>query len=633
MCGLVAMVGLDRPVDPEALARATAALEHRGPDGTRTWIAADRAAGLGHTRLAVIDLAGGTQPIASEDGTCVIAVNGELYDHQRLRRTLEARGHRFATRSDSEVALHLYEDHGPECLAHLRGEFALLIWDARLRRIFAARDRFGIKPLYYMRSGGLLLFASEAKAFAAAGHRLRWDAERYHDGLFGCAAADRTLFAGVQQVPPGHYLLAGPDAFELRRYWDADYPVTGAGAARGDREWVDALREAVQEAVQLRMQADVPVGCLVSGGLDSSAALGIARRCTAGPLAAFTVAFDRPEYDESEVARETARWADAEFHPVPVTDADFAAVFADAVWHAEALIYNGHAPARFLLARAVRRAGYKVVLAGEGADELGAGYAFLSRALDARPGGRLARAFELGRRLLARSSEAEQRIAAVSPGLVWAGRLIGFPRDILDYMGATAATLRGLLAPGHLRRMEGRDPFRNLMASLRWRDQLAGRPPVKQLLYLWLKTAFATYVLGGERMDMAHGLELRLPYLDHRLFELARDLPPALYLRDGHQKWVLREALAPFVTPRVRHSRKQPFVAPPSCLRRSSPLYELAQDTVRGAAMDRVPFLDSAAARGLMDRLSALDDRERSAYDPVVLLLLSTCVLQERFGL
>jgi len=226
MCGIVAMYSDREPISSELLRRATERLYHRGPDGQRQWIAAHRRVGLGHARLSIIDLTTGDQPIANEDERLHIVVNGEFYDYERIQRELEARGHRLRTRSDSEIALHLYEDFGAQCLHHLRGEFAFALWDEPNQTLFAARDRFGIKPLFYAVRDGTVVLASEAKALFAAGVPARWDPASFHqaNSLVPIPDQDRSLFDGVRQVPPGHYLLVSRGNLQVVRYWDFDYP-------------------------------------------------------------------------------------------------------------------------------------------------------------------------------------------------------------------------------------------------------------------------------------------------------------------------------------------------------------------------------------------------------------------------
>src|SRR6267142_1957092 len=224
MCGIVAILSKQEPIAAESLRLATHSLDHRGPDEQHHWISPNGRVGLGHARLTIIDLVTGAQPIASEDGHLQIVVNGEFYDFERIRRELESRGHQFRTRSDSEIALHLYEEMGPACLEHLRGEFAFAIWDEQEQTLFAARDRFGIKPLFYARIKDTLYLASEVKALFAAGVPANWDQESMFQNLFLCVDQDRSLFQGIRQVPAGHYLIARPGSIELAPYWDANYP-------------------------------------------------------------------------------------------------------------------------------------------------------------------------------------------------------------------------------------------------------------------------------------------------------------------------------------------------------------------------------------------------------------------------
>src|SRR6059058_2798441 len=270
MCGIVAIFSRQKPVAADVLQRATKSLRHRGPDGQRYWIAPDRRVGLGHARLSIIDLTTGDQPIANEDETLRIIVNGEFYGYESIQKELEQGGHRLRTRSDSEIALHLYEDLGAHCLHRLRGEFALLLWDSANRTLFAARDRFGIKPLFYAFHNETLYFASEVKALFAAGVPARWDAESISNSVEYGGCQVRTLFDGIFQVPPGHFVIATDKHIQMNQYWDFNYPRTERSSPeRSDAEYSEELRSTLEEAVRLRLRADVPVGCYLSGGLDS----------------------------------------------------------------------------------------------------------------------------------------------------------------------------------------------------------------------------------------------------------------------------------------------------------------------------------------------------------------------------
>ncbi len=332
MCGIVGIFSSGSPVSPQALAAATAALGHRGPDGCRTWVASDGHAGLGHTRLSIV-APSSVQPIGSEDGTHQLVVNGEFYGFAAIRRQLRECGHSFQGETDSEIGVHLYEERGPGCLEQLRGEFALVLWDARKGVLFAARDRFGIKPLFYAQVGDSLVLASEAKALFAAGHLAAWDHETVYQQIFGAFRSNRTLFSGVRQVPPGHYLYGPPGAVRLVRYWDVHYPAHRSRRHFSEEECVARVRGLLMDAVRLRMQAHAPVGYLLSGGLDSSAVLSLAAAYSSQPVKAFTVAFPVAAYDESAKARSSASHVGADLQVVPVSDLDVAENFAESVRH------------------------------------------------------------------------------------------------------------------------------------------------------------------------------------------------------------------------------------------------------------------------------------------------------------
>ena len=266
MCGIVAAFSTRDTVSAETLERGTRRLYHRGPDGQRWWISDDGRVGLGHARLSIIDLTTGDQPIASEDGQIQIVVNGEFYGYEAIQRELEQRGHRLRTKSDSEIALHLYEDYGLQFLHHLRGEFALVLWDGRQRRIVAARDRFGIKPLFHAWVGGTLYFASEAKALFAMGVPARWDEESVFQAVSLAGYPSRTMYDGVFKIPPGHYAIATERHLQVNQYWDFDYPKAGqANEKKNEADHVAEFRAVLEEAVRIRLRADVPVGVYLSG--------------------------------------------------------------------------------------------------------------------------------------------------------------------------------------------------------------------------------------------------------------------------------------------------------------------------------------------------------------------------------
>jgi asparagine synthase (glutamine-hydrolysing) len=643
MCGFVGLFSTRAAISPEALRRATACLAHRGPDGQGHWIAPSGDVGLGHVRLAIIDPSGGDQPLANEDGQIVVVVNGEFYDFERIRADLQARGHRFRTGSDSEILVHLYEEYGAHCLHHLRGEFAFLLWDARRKRLLAGRDRFGIKPLFYADIAGTLAFASEVKALLAAGLPARWDHETFAQftALTGYAP-DRSLFQGARQVPPGHYLLASAGERQLVRYWDFDYAPGEAAPstdAASDARHIEQFRATLDEAVRLRLRADVPVACYLSGGLDSCAVLGLAARHSSTPIRAFNLSFERPEYDEEPIAREMAARCNAEFVSIPIRQQDLAESFSDAVWHSEQTFFNSHGVAKYRLSRAVREQGYRVVLTGEGSDEITAGYPHFRR--DMLLYDREGQDATALRGLL---TELEQG-NAVSRGILLPDgqslpldavrRVIGFAPSWIETFASNGFKAHGVLAADFLAEQAGRDPLLSVLEGLDVGGQLRGRPAVHQSLYLWSKIMLPNYILSvlGDRMEMANSVEGRVPFLDHRVVELARSLPVSLKLRGMTEKYVLREAARPVLTATVYARQKHPFLAPPAAAAPDGPLHELMQTTLRGHSLQRVPFYDRHKVIKLLDSLPQRTPAARAALDFVLMQIMSACVLASRFGL
>jgi asparagine synthase (glutamine-hydrolysing) len=639
MCGIVAVVHPAGGVSHGPLQRAAEALYHRGPDRQRTWVAAHGRVGLAHARLSIIDLTTGDQPIANEDGDLHIVVNGEFYDFESIRRELEGHGHHFHTRSDSEIALHLYEDVGTRCLQRLRGEFAFALWDERNGTLFAARDRFGIKPLYYAFYRGAFLLASEVKALAALGLPLRWDAEVLYDSHFAVTVPDRSPFVDVFQVPPGHYLVTNGAHLRVLPYWDFDYPAAAAlKSAQNPQESVERFAHAFEEAVRLRLRADVPVACYLSGGIDSCAVLGVASRISTQPIRAYTLSFDHAAYDERGIAEEQARLSGADFYPIDIRYHDLADHFADALYFAERPFINAHCVAKYLLSRAVRDSGVRVVLTGEGSDEILAGYPTFRRDLVLYNADRLEP--ETAQRLLKELGEANRVSQGImlpdgsSGGVSSVQGVLGFMPTLCEVWQQLGAAMSGLLAPDFAARFPGRDPLRVLLDNLDVQRQMTGRDPVNQSLYLWSKTTLPNYILSnlGDRMEMAHSVEGRLPFLDHHVVEEVARMPVTMKINGMIEKYVLREAARPVLTDAVYRRQKHPFLSPPAALETDSSLYALIQDTLRGPALDGPGIYDRAQVTRLLDAVHDMDVAGRTRVDAVLTWLTSICLLHQRLG-
>src|SRR5215469_5135907 len=627
MCGIAAFFSSER-ISAESLKRATDSLHHRGPDSQGAWLSPNQRVALGHARLSIIDLSTGDQPIANEDERIHIVVNGEFYDFERQRRQLEQSGHLFRTRSDSEIALHLYEEFGAHCVQQLRGEFALVLWDEANQSLFAARDRFGIKPLYYAVHDGTLYLASEIKALFVAGVPARWDDESFYQVATGPAMPDRTLFDGVYQVPPGHYLTATTNGMRILRYWEFYYPPADELGAdkRDESAFVEEFASVFEEAVRLRLRADVPVGCYLSGGLDSCSVLGCAARLSSSPIQAFTLTFDQAAYDEGDIAREMAARVGAKFHPIPI-------------WHSETLCANGHGVSKFLLSRAVRDAGYKVVYTGEGSDEIFGGYVHFR--IDMLRRNTQGQATEEVERLVQQLEAAN----SVSRGMLMpvgdtgsqdsVERLLGFVPGCLKLFAAGGQQRQTLFDADFKARFAGRDSIRLFLDSLDLPAVLNGRDALNKSLYVWAKSVLPNYILNllGDRMEMAHSVEGRVPFLDHHVVECVCRAPVSLKIRGVTEKYLLREAAKPLITETAYRRQKHPFLSPPGTTVPTERLHEMMQDTLRDPALGSLPFYDQKKIVALLDQLSVMSDSDRIGWDPVLMSVLSACVIQERFGL
>jgi len=642
MCGIVALFSDRDPISHNVIVSALDTLHHRGPDGRQHWISPTGEAGLGHARLSIIDLENGTQPLHSEDNQVHVVVNGEFYDFERIRQDLESRGHRFRTCSDSEIVLHLYEEYGVHCVHHLRGEFAFVLWDQRQRRMIAVRDRFGIKPLFYAQIGSTTVFASEAKALFAAGLPAQWDREQFIPrALTTWYAPDRSVFNGVHQVPPGHHMILSQGNRRTTRYWDFDYPIDAGDASSKNNqgEYIEQLRSVLDQAVRLRLRADVPVACYLSGGLDSCTILGLAARHATTPVRAFTLSFSDPAYDEQAIAREMADKANAQFTPISVTANDIADDFSKAIWHAEQPFANAHGVAKYTLSRAVKNAGYRVVLTGEGSDEILAGYPHFRR--DMLLYNRQGQAPEIIEQLLKDLNDGN----AVSKKIMLPegdSLSLGSIRSVLGYVpswmeacSTVGFALLPFIAKDFVSQSSNHDYFFGLLDSIDVQGQLHGRAPVNQSSYLWSKTMLPNYILSmlGDRMEMGNSVEGRIPFLDHHVVEAVCKMPVSIKINGMTEKYVLREAAKPFITSTVYQRQKHPFLAPPATFEDNTRLCDLMQSVLRGSAFQRVPFYDHKKILGLLDHLPKLPPAQRNRVDPLLISIMSTSLLAEQFGL
>ncbi len=469
----------------------------------------------------------------------------------------------------------------------------------------------------------------------------RWSPEAIYAGGF-IVPGERTLFHGVRAVPPGHCLRATAEGYRLQQYWDIDYPADAlAPPAQSDQQYIQGFREVLEESVKTRLRADVPVGCYLSGGIDSCAVLGLAARHHSGPVRAYTLTFDGAQYDEGPIAREMARLVGADFHPVPITQSDLAANFRDSVVQAELPCINAHTVAKYTLSRAVRESGYKVVLTGEGSDEILAGYPHFRRDMIlyhtagqdpadvAMLMQQLEEANQVSRGLLLPAGETDSGAICQE--------LLGFAPSWLDAQTGLVLRLRRIMRDDYIADQRGEDIVGTLFASLDVRRRLQGRNAVHAALYLWGKTVLPHYILSnlGDRMEMAHSIEGRVAFMDHHVAEYLHQVPVSLKIRGMTEKYILREAVRDVITDTVYRRQKHPFLSPPATLHPDGDLHELMQDTLRGSAGAAVPFFDHARLVDLLDSATdpGLDFGERIVLDQLLTLSLSLAFLNEGFGL
>lgn len=549
MCGLVGYMDMrgERRADREILERMTKTLVHRGPDSFGYFL--DETMGLGFRRLSIIDVEGGDQPIYNEDGSIVLLCNGEIYNYLELRNILLHKGHVFRTNSDVEVLLHLYEEDGIEFLNKLNGQFAFAIYDTRNKRLFLARDHLGINPLYYTVVDDVLIFASEIKAILE--HPM---AHREVDltGLdqtfsFPGLVSPRTMFKGIESLKSGHHLTITDARMKITEYWDLDYPKIGElSYDKSESYYVERLGELFERAVKYRLQSDVPVGFYLSGGLDSSLIGAMINKASPERRRhSFSITFTEKEMCESKYQRMLTAQLDSNHHEINFGWPEIAERLARMVYHSECPVKETYNTCSMALSEAARKAGVTVVLTGEGADELFAGY--ISYRFD-RAGIRGAKRYD-----------AEAFLEEELRETLWGDKSIFYERD--QY------ALREIKAALYSHELNERfDEFDSLQFGLVNKERLQGRDAVHQRSYLDVKLRLSDHLVAdhGDRMALANSVEARYPFLDLELVEFSREIPPYLKLNQFTEKYILKRIAEGLVPRAIREREKFVFHAPGS---------------------------------------------------------------------
>ncbi len=563
MCGINGIAfspNSGRHVEESRLVAMRDILHHRGPDDRGIFI--DGNIGLGHRRLSIVDVAHGAQPMFNGDRSCAIVYNGEVYNHADHREDLESRGYKFQNRSDTETILHLYEAHGRDCVEYLRGMFAFAIWDRNKNELFIARDRFGVKPLYYVHdSEGNLFFASEIKsllAVEAVKPEINFNALPDQFANHG-TSGDETLFHGVKRLMPGHTLTWKDGKIDIREFWDLSFEPKHE--PRTDAEYVEEWRDLFRESVELRLMADVPLGMFLSGGIDSSAIAAMMSTMVTEPIKTFSVGFREREANELEYARLVAKKFGTDHHEITIRPEQFFEALPNLVWHEDEPIgFIASVPLYFVSKLAQEHV--KVVLTGEGADETLAGY------------GRYAKAVKL----LAYG----EKYASVTPGFLRdavRGGVATLPASMSRKLGRTflsresdienlffdnfsvfSKSMQSQLFTRETReKVENTDPY---FLQNAWLDKCDARDVLDKLLYADTKTYLHELLMKQDQMSMAASIESRVPFLDHKLVEFTARMPRDMKLRGGTTKWILREAMQGILPAEILDRPKMGFPVP-----------------------------------------------------------------------
>lgn len=569
MCGIVGILNLrsTRPVEVDELKGMVAQMIYRGPDEYGLY--RDRAIGLGVARLSIIDLVTGSQPMTNETEEIWTVFNGEIYNYSELQEELVAQGHRFKSRSDTETLTHLYEEHGIDFVTHLNGQFAIALWDRMRQRLILARDRAGIRPLFYTIHEGRLLFASVVKSlFAIKGVARQIDPVGLDQVItFWTTVGQQTAFKGVFEVPPGHFLEVEGDQTRLRRYWDYEFPdEDGSTEVLSEAAYSESLYNALQTSVELRLRSDVPVGAYISGGVDSAVVMALLADRTSRPFHTFSVEFEDQQYDESPYQRVVADYFETEHHTIRCNYADIGETFPQVVWHAEKPLFRTAPVPFFLLSRLVRQTGLKVVLSGEGADEVLWGYDTFKehkiRLFWQRNPSSALRPLLL-KHLFPQLPHYDKKYFHFIKMFYQQGLEMVDDRFYSHRpRWRNNVALKGYYSKDLADRLSDYDAETCLAEWLHPRfDQWN---PLQRTQYLETLTLLPGYLLSsqGDRMSMAHSVEARYPFLDHNVIATCAAIPGNLKMRRLEDKYLLRRTFAGAMPKEIASRPKHAYIAP-----------------------------------------------------------------------
>ncbi len=635
MCGIAGILHIKQPqrIDPEVVKGMIGAMRHRGPDGFGMFL--DKQIGLGHARLSIIDLSGGAQPIRNEEGTLWIVFNGEIFNYPELREDLRRRGHRFYTTSDTEVIIHLFEETGPSCVDSLNGQFAFAIWDTIKKELFVARDRYGILPLHYTVIDETLIFASEIKSiFTVPGVARRIDPVAMEQIFtFWTTLAGRTVFQDVRELPAGHYMTVSRGLIAVQRYWDIPLVSPGEYFDKPSNELSEGLASLLDDAVRIRLRADVPVGCYVSGGLDSSGITALVKNRFNNDLRTFGIRFEEKTFDESEYQDCLVNHLGTAHTDILARNEDIGALLSKVLWHCEKPLLRTAPVPLFQLSHRVRTSGFKVVLTGEGADEVFGGYDIFREAKILK--------------FWARHPESQSRprlLSRIYPYIFQSNpRARHFVRS---FFGTGLKSVNDPLF-SHLLRWDTTkrirtfftEEVRGCVGDYSCYEELKQSLPasyaewdyLSRAQYLEIGIFMSNYLLSsqGDRVAMAHSVELRPPYLDHRLMNFMGRVPPQQRIKGLSEKYLLKESFKELVPEKIRRRQKHPYRAPIS-----TPLLKTGAECIDRYLSDKTlkeaGLFDSGKVERLITKIRA--QKHESEFDNMALAgILSTQIIHDQF--
>lgn len=635
MCGIAGIISQDSTaLRTLALDRMVETLCHRGPDERGLHI--EGSAALGHTRLSIIDLAGGQQPMQIHNGRLWITFNGEIFNYIELRQELEQKGHHFATKSDTEVILHLYQEYGPDFVQRMNGQWAFAIWDDVRRQLFLSRDRMGIRPLYYTTAGGAFIFASEIKAILAHPRVGRNIDLQALDQIFTfwCPLPSRTVFKNIHQLPPGHSAILKDGNLKTWRYWQPGYEWEEDGSPRGAERAADQLFELLLDAARIRLRADVPVGAYLSGGLDSAVTTALITRLAPEKLRTFSVAFDDADLDESIWQREGAKFFGTSHETIRCSAEDIGEVFPDVVWHMEQPVLRTAPAPLYLLSRLVRDSGFKVVLTGEGSDEVLGGYdifkeakvrRFIAKNIDSkfRPL-LLKRLYPYIGSIQKQSPAYLQRFFHVNPSDLENPFFSHIPRWTLS------ARAKNFFSDDVRHELAGYDCMAELQSGLP--EEFSRWDSFCQAQYIETAQLLPSYILSaqGDRVAMAHSVEGRYPFLDYRVVEFASRLSPSLKMKALNEKYLLKRMAKGMVPDAILSRPKQPYRAPDGRSFINGKAREYVDEILSTEAIRNVGIFKPEPVQMLLEKFRS--GRPTNTGDDMALVgILSTSLLIDQF--